>query len=218
MLLKDVTVKTILNGKYHKLWEQMGKKFVLKMKNRHNLSDGEVKMLVEMLNDKGVVGQGIDFYKETISNQGVVGGGAKKKSRRRKKKKKAKKTKKRYRRGGSGPDELPVAAIILGIIGLTVGYVVLWWEDRRPTSETQRLRDPRRGFGGTDIYGNVRAGQHFVRPPTHSRRRQQNRRTARLTAAETERRNQQRLAAEGRGDFTRQGATFESAERARDTQ
>ena len=131
MLLKDVTVKTILNGKYQKLWEQMGKKFVLKMKNRHNLSDGEVKMLVEMLNDKGVVGQGIDFYKETISNQGVVGGGAKKKSRRRKKKKKAKKTKKRYRRGGSGPDEIPWEGIILGIIGIVVAVVVVRWDDRR---------------------------------------------------------------------------------------
>ena len=129
MLLKDVTVKTILNGKYHKLWEQMGKKFVLKMKNRHNLSDGEVKMLVEMLNDKGVVGQGIDFYKETISNQGVVGGGAKKKSRRRKKKKKAKKTKKRYRRGGSGPDEIPWEGIILGIIGIVVAVVLVRWDD-----------------------------------------------------------------------------------------
>jgi hypothetical protein len=129
MLLKDVTVKTILNGKYHKLWEQMGKKFVLKMKNRHNLSDGEVKMLVEMLNDKGVVGQGIDFYKETISNQGVVGGGAKKKSRRRKKKKKAKKTKKRYRRGGSGPDVIPWEGIILGIIGIVVAVVLVRWDD-----------------------------------------------------------------------------------------
>ena len=129
MLLKDVTVKTILNGKYQKLWEQMGKKFVLKMKNRHNLSDGEVTMLVEMLNDKGVVGQGIDFYKETISNQGVVGGGAKKKSRRRKKKRKAKKTKKRYRRGGSGPDVIPWEGIILGIIGIVVAVVLVRWDD-----------------------------------------------------------------------------------------
>ena len=129
MLLKDVTVKSIFTGKYQKLWEQMGKKFVLKMKNRHNLSDGEVKMLVEMLNDKGVVGQGIDFYKETISNQGVVGGGAKKKSRRRKKKKKAKKTKKRYRRGGSGPDVIPWEGIILGIIGIVVAVVLVRWDD-----------------------------------------------------------------------------------------
>jgi hypothetical protein len=189
MLLKDVTVKTILNGKYHKLWEQMGKKFVLKMKNRHNLSDGEVKMLVEMLNDKGVVGQGIDFYKETISNQGVVGGGAKKKSRRRKKKKKAKKTKKRYRRGGSGPDEISPALIILGIISVTVVLFVSWWEDRRHNNPDIAIQMDR----------------------------QQNRRSGRVSAEETERRHQQRLFLRGRGDFTgHQGVTIESSDRARD--
>mgnify|MGYP006149252623 CR=1 FL=1 len=190
MLLKDVTVKSIFTGKYQKLWEQMGKKFVLKMKNQHNLSDGEVKMLVEMLNDKGVVGQGIDFYKETISNQGVVGGGAKKKSRRRKKKKKAKKTKKRYRRGGSGPDEISPALIILGIISVTVGLFVSWWEDRR--------------HNNPDIANQMD--------------RQQNRRSGRVSAEEDERRHQQRLALVRRGDFTgHQGVTTKSAAHERGT-
>ena len=83
MLLKDVTVSSILGKKNKKLWEKLTSDFISKMKKTHKLSDDKVEKLKKVFVDKEVLKKAIADFKEIHAGQS---GGAKKKSRRRKKK------------------------------------------------------------------------------------------------------------------------------------
>ena len=121
MLLKNVTVSSILNNeKNKKLWEKLTSDFISKMKKTHKLSDDKVTKLKKVFMDKEVLKKAIADFKEI--HQAGQSGGAKKKSRRRKKKKHVKKTKRRQRGGDLTQDIL----IYMGIFSTCLLGVAVW--------------------------------------------------------------------------------------------